>query len=472
VQEVAAGDYTATANEDGTGADLSASVVLDAGDDGNGAHVLITNNAAVKAWVWFRIRGRPLVTYRTTVTEAEDAASIVNQGEQSVTIDMPYQSDAGVAMEVARHTIRLYAQPNPGPVVEFFIGGDEVALLDRVLRREIGDRIGITEEVTGFTGTRGFYIQSIDLKVIGGTGVRVSWSLQPADQGNYWRNNLQGAGNVSLMIVAPGNLIGHTDAPHGDTTHLDIVHQDAVHQDAASHQDVTHQDVIHGDHIDAAAPHQDIAHLDDPHDDIFFQDITHIDAATPHYDRSHLDSPFYDTGHSDSPHNDAPHTDLPHDDGAHQDYVHHDHQDGTVHQDDIDNRPDAPHFDHFDTGVPPGYHGDSVHIDSPHFDVAHFDSGPHVDNAHLDSAHGDAPHGDDTHEDVPATHQDQPHGDIPFQDDPHDDIAHLDHVDTAHVDASFQDVPHVDSAAHGDQPHADYPHQDIVHTDYPHLDEG
>jgi len=459
----AAGDISATVNEDGTGGDVTGSITITAGDEGNGAHVLITNAGSGKAWVWFRIRGRPLVTYRTTVAEAEDADSILNQGESAVTMEMPYQSDPAVALQVARHTIRMFGQPTAAPVIQFLIGGDEPALADRVLRREVGDRVGISEEVTGI-GARGYFINAIDLTLREGVALAVSWTLQPADQGNYWRNNLQGAGNVSLMIVAPGNLIGHSDIAHADGTHVDVAHADIIHADTAGHGD-SHSDFAHGDHVDAAAPHQDAPHIDDAHDDVAHGDTPHADASTPHYDRAHLDDAHYDA-HGDTPHNDQPHADS-HGDVGHQDHTHADHQD-IIHDDAI--LPPTQHVDHFDTGIPPGFHQDSVHVDTAHGDDAHQDSGPHVDSAFGD-VHGDFAHGDDTHEDVPAAHGDTPFTDVAFQDDPHDDTAHVDHSDTAHIDSLHQDT-HADSAAHTDTPHSDYPHVDVAHTDTPHLDEG
>ena len=465
-EPVAGTDYTANVAEDGTGADITGLVLVDVGDDGNGAHVAIVNNAGVKAWVWFRIKGRPLVTYRTTVSEAQDDASLANQGEQSITIDMPYQSDAAVAYEVARHTIRLFAQPNPSPTAEFLIGEDELALLDRVLRREVGDRIGLTEEVTGL-GTRGYFIASVEVQLLA-AAVAVRWTLQPADQGNYWRNNVQGAGNVCLMIVAPGNLIGHADVPHADRFHSDIPHGDAPHGDG-EHSDVPHADLGHADHSDVASPHQDVAHQDDPFDDVPHSDVTHVDAGTPHYDRVHADAPHYDTVHTNVAHDDTPHTDQAHDDTPAASYVHDDHQDKTVHYDGSTSNLSF-HNDHYD-GALGGYHGDSVHVDSPHFDVAHFDSGPHVDNAHVDTPHGDGVHGDDTHEDQPPTHQDVGHQDTPHLDDVHDDAPHGDHSDTAHVDSEHADVVHVD-ALHLDTPHGDVVHVDVVHQDAPHIDEG
>mgnify|MGYP000995659973 CR=1 FL=1 len=54
----------------------------------------------------------------------------------------------------------------------------------QILVRDVGDRIGVNETVTGLAES--YYIQSVDLEVMAPGIPIVTWGLAPASAQTYW----------------------------------------------------------------------------------------------------------------------------------------------------------------------------------------------------------------------------------------------------------------------------------------------
>jgi hypothetical protein len=358
-------DWQVNTSADGAGTDLTAQCSLVFTDEGNGATLAIMNSSGRSGFVVkARVRGRGLYDFEQAQLVADDLQSRVAFGENILSLDMPYQSDPVVALGAARYIIGLYKDSITNVDRFGFLANDGDDLMRAFLNREISDRIGIRETVTGLTdviagstATRGFFINSVSATVSIGVPPRifVTYTLAPADQNAYWLLAIPGASELNLTAKLGWGLFAeHVDSPHQDG-HSDAAHGDTPHTD-------THGDVLHGDagHSDSPSGHDDFAHTDSPHID------THGDVA-------HVDTPHGDMAHGDS-HSDSSHTDV------HGDELDHaDHDDGTLGHDDA--------FSHQD-----------IHSDAPHGDNT-------VNTPHDDSAHVDTPHTD--------THNDVGHGDVP-----------------------------------------------------------
>ncbi len=310
-------DYLMNASADGTGVDLTAFLVVtpsaNYSQGGNGVRAALKNTSPQVAHVTkFQCRGRGIFDFERAVMEAEDLTSQVEHGESVLTFDMPYQADAGVAFEAAQYLVNLYKDPfTHVQRASVFCKASDVGLAETLLVREISDRIGIVEQVTGLTttipgstGVRGFYINGVDVAIDALNNLTVSWVLAPADATAYWLLEVPNNSELDLTTRPGfGLLVGHSDVTHCDEAHTDTAHADVAHSDVA-HADQGHQD----------AGHDDVAHSDAAHSDSAHQDAAHQDTA--HSDSAHVDS------HSDSAHTDA-HTDV-----AHCDVGHSDHDDG------------------------------------------------------------------------------------------------------------------------------------------------
>ena len=218
---VAGTDYAVNAAEDGTGADLTASCSVVGVFDSNGATVTATNRGGSDAWITLlQCRGRGIYDYVTTIGQREDAASQATYGLGQTTIDMPYQADPAVAQAAAAYLVHLYRDPvSWATSVTLFVPHDQDARLTAVLSREIGDRIGITEQVTGLSEavagnpyvTRGFFINGIQLELDARNNLTATFTLAPSDANQYWRLGSTALGRLGVTTrLGFGFFTGYT----------------------------------------------------------------------------------------------------------------------------------------------------------------------------------------------------------------------------------------------------------------------
>lgn len=183
VAPVATTDYTGNAAADGSGADLTSALHVIATYSGNAVSYRITNDEPQVVYLTkLQARGRGLYDYEQTVSEVEDAALASTYGEQVASLDLPYQDDPADGLNLADYILSLYGTPIE--VAQVQVAPTTAALQTQILAREVGDRIGITETVTGVSTS--FYIQAVDLEVAAPGVPRVTWTLTPADTTVYW----------------------------------------------------------------------------------------------------------------------------------------------------------------------------------------------------------------------------------------------------------------------------------------------
>jgi hypothetical protein len=219
VTPVATTDYLANAAADGSGTNLTASISVSATLSSNSAAFTITNNASVTAYVTkLQARGIGLYDYEQTIGEAVDATVETDVGEQVASLDMPYLSDVATGVNAARYLLQLYSPTEIGIWALGTAGRGELgsttqlasrvltavgrvtvtpktaALQTQILARDVGDRVSLTETVTGISNA--FYIQAVDLTV-NAPGIPVAtWTLSPADTTVYWSLGTAGFGEL------------------------------------------------------------------------------------------------------------------------------------------------------------------------------------------------------------------------------------------------------------------------------------
>lgn len=425
---VATTDFVGNAQQDGLGADLTDKLTVDA--TFLATSVLFTITASQPLWLTkLQARGKGVYDKANTVVEAS-VADLGGDPENATSLDMPYQPDPAVGIEMAQYALHMSEQSiRRARKVPVRLPDENPTRARAFAVREISDRVQITEAMTALpiNPRESYFINSTRGSVSADGVVFVEWEVEPADTTSYWFLEVVGRSELEQTTVpAFGIVIGHDDIPHTDE-HGDVDHDDVPHVDdhtddhADTHTDADHADGYHGDsHTDT---HGDVAHSDvehiDEHSDATHQDGTHSDS---HSDITHVNT------HTDEPHTNT-HSDVPHSDG---------HSDEPYHNDGGEVQ---PHID---------IHGD--HDDSSHTDISHVDQ--HGDVAHSDT-HGDSPHGD-SHTD---SHSDVPHSDVNHTD-THSDVTHVD-------DTDHDDLPHADEHVddHDDVPHSDSLHTDVAHTD-------
>jgi hypothetical protein len=188
---------------DPAGADRSAeAVVAFVGDPGGtNADIDITNNTSVPLNLTaFELTGRAV--YRSapvTLPAFMDADSIRQWGPQPRTLDLTLTGDVNLADAIGRQIIASRSRPQTRATAVGFPGNRDASRMVDALSRQPGDRIGLTETVSGLVSTTGLHIQGVE-RLIGPASLRVArWTLGPApsdDLPTLWQLGVAGYGEL------------------------------------------------------------------------------------------------------------------------------------------------------------------------------------------------------------------------------------------------------------------------------------
>lgn len=184
-------DYDFNSEPDGSGTDLSASVVVVAAYSGNAVQWSITNNAAVTVYpvttggaVLLQARGKTVTSKDAIYLEAEDATSIADIGEHAITVNLPYQSEIEAAQAIADWFKDTLADDEPRVVsVPLRLNKSDTTRAAEILQAEISDIFTMVETQTVLDGTEKFFINAIAWEINGDGSIWSTWTAAPADVG-------------------------------------------------------------------------------------------------------------------------------------------------------------------------------------------------------------------------------------------------------------------------------------------------
>lgn len=174
---IAGTDYLMNAVADGSGADLTASLVVVANYGANGVSYTLTNTSGSTGYVTrLQARGKGVYDFRTVILVAEDAEAIARFGVNAIAWDMPYQESATVGQEAADELLAAYggltSRPKSATVLP-----DADGVPSGVLALDVSDRIAIAEGVTAINSD--VYINGRRLTFQSGKLVRAAFWLAP-----------------------------------------------------------------------------------------------------------------------------------------------------------------------------------------------------------------------------------------------------------------------------------------------------
>lgn len=198
VAPVVTTDYLMFANADGTGSNLSADLSIAVTFGATAAYSTLTNGGTSSGFVtFFQLRGPGIYDEQDVIWEREDATARDAFGEQTVTYDMPYESDPSVGEGASRYFLALLKADvsNADEGIRFLANSSD-ALMTQAMTREPGDRIGIAEAATGMATTNGFFIQSCEGQLSAGSIVSMRWGLAPASRQVFWLLGTAGASEL------------------------------------------------------------------------------------------------------------------------------------------------------------------------------------------------------------------------------------------------------------------------------------
>lgn len=170
-------DWTANSAADGTGTNLTSSVAVTATFFATVAKFVVTNNATSTAYLTL-LQGRGKGIYDLAAKTHESSSS--ETYERPIEIDLPFQNDTNIGQGVADQVRNLWGTLIKQVDTVSFLANDSSTLLRHAVLREPGDKITLTETMTGLSSLAVF-IQGVEMLISASQWIEVTYSVAPAD---------------------------------------------------------------------------------------------------------------------------------------------------------------------------------------------------------------------------------------------------------------------------------------------------
>lgn len=171
-------DYDIWTNQDGTGTDIKADLVVSVAKGTEGTTFTLTNGNVNPGWVWIRIRGTGIYTYNPIEHAAKDPDSINTHGYKTKTLHQKYKQDLTRGALKGESILEQERNPRTKSNEAFFVANRSDALMMAFLNLDVGDLVYLKEAKTGVD--QYFYIQGVKFSITPGGFVRFSWIIQGA----------------------------------------------------------------------------------------------------------------------------------------------------------------------------------------------------------------------------------------------------------------------------------------------------
>jgi hypothetical protein len=183
---VAGTDWIANTVSDGSGSVITGDVAMTIEETAATTAVLkFVNSGSVVAYLTtLQLRGQTVKDVSETVVSATDEGSKVKFGALDRRVDMKYEDDVTLSANAAEWLLNIFASPRY-VIKGMTVVGSTSALLTQVLAREPGDRIAVTESMTGIDAT-GYFINGVRMRIDPSGLTSVDWTLAPAEQQSAW----------------------------------------------------------------------------------------------------------------------------------------------------------------------------------------------------------------------------------------------------------------------------------------------
>jgi hypothetical protein len=196
VTPVATTDYTMNTASDGSGVDLTANFTVTASYTGVGVRWTIVNNGTVAGYVTkLQLRGKGIYRYDALIEVAVEGT----YGQRVLTLDMPFQNNTNVAGDVGSYLSQILSSPFAHVPSVRFLANKSDALMAAAILREPGDRIALSETVSGVDAE--FTINRVRLELQPGGLLWCTWGLEPASSQRFWLLGVAGASELGNTTV-------------------------------------------------------------------------------------------------------------------------------------------------------------------------------------------------------------------------------------------------------------------------------
>jgi hypothetical protein len=188
VAPVATTDYTMNTAADGSGSDLTANFSVTASFTGLGVRFSIVNNGATAGYVTkLQLRGKGIYRFDAVI----EVAVAGGYGTRVLAVEMPFQNNVNVGNDVATYLSQILSTPFAHIRSVRFLANKSATLMGYAILREPGDRVAVSETVTGVDAE--FTINGVRLELHPGGILWCTWGLEPASSQRYWLWGIPGS---------------------------------------------------------------------------------------------------------------------------------------------------------------------------------------------------------------------------------------------------------------------------------------
>ena len=211
VTPVSGTDWIANTAADGSGTNITSDVAVTIlSSAANSAELQIVNNhpTATAYLTTLQVRGTAVRDVTETVLSASDTPSQLKYGETDSRIDMKYESTAGeFGNQIAKWILNIYKEPDYS-IQDFKISSNKSDyLMTHSLAREPGDKITLTETMTGISATGtgsaeiGYFINGVNMTIRPPATIETRWTLAPGKGQAAWFLDTVGASELGVTTM-------------------------------------------------------------------------------------------------------------------------------------------------------------------------------------------------------------------------------------------------------------------------------
>lgn len=198
VAPIATTDYLMNAAADGLSTNLTSSLTVTPTFGASAGFLTLTNGHATSTGyiTFLQVRGPGIYDQQDVIAERTSATAEAAFGEQTITYDMPYQSDPDVGYGASLYFLAILEAQTTAVAGIAIKANADATRMTQALAREPGDRIGLAEAASGLTTSSGFFIQSCDGVITRGGHLSMTWGLTPASTQAFWLLGTAGASEL------------------------------------------------------------------------------------------------------------------------------------------------------------------------------------------------------------------------------------------------------------------------------------
>lgn len=191
-------DYAANSSADGSGTDLTGALVVVVDAFASTAKIAVTNTGSTTAYLTaLQLRGRGVYDHGPQTVEVTNDAQ--PYGAAEVALDLEYQASQAVARDAALFVSAQYGTLASQPTAVLLQASVSDTMMQAALEVEIGDRLTLSEMVTGLNDVE-VVVQSVQWTYQGGW-LEVQFGLAPAAPWRAWILGLAGSSELGETTV-------------------------------------------------------------------------------------------------------------------------------------------------------------------------------------------------------------------------------------------------------------------------------